>query len=52
VLLGGVHSEFIHSAWLDNLVSCFLTVQALVEHVQDGSLAEDEDVSEVVLFDH
>lgn len=50
--LGGVHSEFIHSARLDNLASCFLAVQALVEHVQDGSLAEDEDVSVVAIFDH
>lgn len=50
--LGGVHSEFIHSARLDNLASCFLAVQALVEHAEDGSLADDEDVSLIALFDH
>ena len=48
--LGGVHSEFIHSARLDNLASCFLAVEALIEH--SGSLEDDEDVSLVALFDH
>ena len=50
--LGGVHSEFIHSARLDNLASCFLAVQALIEHVQDGSVTNKKDVSLVALFDH
>jgi aspartyl aminopeptidase len=50
--LGGAYSEFIHSARLDNLASCFLAVQAIVEHVRDGNVDEDEDVSMVVLYDH
>lgn len=50
--LGGVHSEFIHSARLDNLASCFLAVQALIEYSQDGSLQDDKDVSMIALFDH
>lgn len=50
--LGGAHSEFIHSARLDNLASCFLAVQALVEHVTDGKVDNDEDISMVVLYDH
>lgn len=50
--LGGAYSEFIHSARLDNLASCFLAVQALVEHVEDGNLDDDEDISMVVLYDH
>lgn len=50
--LGGAYSEFIHSARLDNLASCFLAVQALVDHVNDGRLADDQDVSMVVLYDH
>jgi aspartyl aminopeptidase len=46
--LGGAYSEFIHSARLDNLASCFLAVQALSEHdVQD-----DADIALVALFDH
>lgn len=48
--IGGVHSEFIHSARLDNLASCFLAVQALMEHSQE--LADDEDISLIALFDH
>ena len=50
--LGGAFSEFVHSARLDNLASCFLAVQALVEHVNDGCLDDDEDISMIVLYDH
>jgi len=50
--LGGAYSEFIHSARLDNLASCFLAVEALVDHVEGGNLEDDEDISMVVLYDH
>ena len=53
--LGGVYSEFIHSARLDNLASCFIAVQALTEYVTDdngAALEDDEDVSLIALFDH
>lgn len=51
--LGGIHSEFIHSARLDNLASCFLAVQALVECTQEEEfLANSKDVSMVALYDH
>jgi aspartyl aminopeptidase len=51
--LGGVHSEFVHSARLDNLASCFLAVQALVDVVEhDGYLFNEKDISMVVLYDH
>jgi len=51
--LGGVHSEFVHSARLDNLASCFIAVQALAECAQkDGFLENDKDISMVVLYDH
>jgi aspartyl aminopeptidase len=46
--LGGAYSEFIHSARLDNLASCFLAIQALAEH----DVENDTDVSLVALFDH
>eukprot|EP00591_Stephanopyxis_turris_P006506 CAMPEP_0195507036 /NCGR_PEP_ID=MMETSP0794_2-20130614/562_1 /TAXON_ID=515487 /ORGANISM="Stephanopyxis turris, Strain CCMP 815" /LENGTH=498 /DNA_ID=CAMNT_0040633571 /DNA_START=139 /DNA_END=1631 /DNA_ORIENTATION=- len=49
--LGGIHSEYIHSARLDNLASCFLALESLVDH-SDKYLEEDEDVSLVALFDH
>ncbi len=51
--LGGVHSEFVHSARLDNLASCFIAVQALAECVQQPDFMEnDQDISMVVLYDH
>jgi len=50
--LGGVYSEFIHSARLDNLASCFLAVEGIVEHVQSGLIDDDEDISIITLYDH
>ena len=51
--LGGVHSEFVHSARLDNLASCYLAVQALIDCVtSDGYLQKDQDISRIVLYDH
>jgi aspartyl aminopeptidase len=50
--LGGVFSEFVHSARLDNLASCFMAVQALLDHVEEGNVEADKDVSMIVLYDH
>lgn len=57
--LGGAYSEFVHSARLDNLASCFLALRGLVEHAAPAEsggtadlLADDEDISMVALFDH
>lgn len=50
--LGGAFSEFIHSARLDNLASCFLATKALIDHVQAGKLSTDGEVSMIVLYDH
>lgn len=51
--LGGVHSEFLYSARLDNLASCFLAVEALLECVKEEDyLASDKDINMVVLYDH
>jgi len=51
--LGGVHSEFLHSARLDNLASCFMAVQALKEMAQDTDyMKESSAVDMVVLYDH
>lgn len=49
--LGGVHSEFLFSARLDNLASCFLAVQALVG-MDDEFIQADTDINMVVLYDH
>lgn len=50
--LGGAHSEFLHSARLDNLASCFLSLKGLIEHVQHGGLEKDADISMIAMFDH
>uniref|UniRef100_A0A7S4IQR4 aspartyl aminopeptidase n=2 Tax=Odontella aurita TaxID=265563 RepID=A0A7S4IQR4_9STRA len=54
--LGGAYSEFVHSARLDNLASCYLALRGLVDHTasDDGLdlLADDEDISMIALFDH
>jgi aspartyl aminopeptidase len=52
---GGAHHEFIFSARLDNLASCFLAVKALLAHTaatEEKQLANDCDVSMIVLYDH
>jgi aspartyl aminopeptidase len=52
--LGGAHSEFLHSARLDNLASCFLALKGIVEYTKDdrNHLETDGDISLVALFDH
>jgi aspartyl aminopeptidase len=51
--LGGAFSEFVHSARLDNLASCFMAVQALRHHASSSDWLEtDRDVSMIVLYDH
>lgn len=50
--LGGVRSEFIHSARLDNLASCFLSLKGLLEHVEEGGVEIDDDISMIAMFDH
>jgi aspartyl aminopeptidase len=51
--LGGIHSEFVFSARLDNLTSCFLAVEALLECIkEDDFLENDKGIKMVVLYDH
>lgn len=50
--LGGVRSEFVHSARLDNLASCFLSLRGLIDHVENGGVESDEDISMIAMFDH
>lgn len=47
----GSKNEFICGSRIDNLASCFVAVEALEDHAST-SLAEDEDVSIIALFDH
>lgn len=50
--LGGVRSEFVHSARLDNLASCFLSLRGLIDHVEDNGVENDDDISMIAMFDH
>jgi aspartyl aminopeptidase len=51
--LGGVHSEFLYSARLDNLASCFLAIESLLDCIkEDGFLENDKDINMIVLYDH
>ena len=51
--LGGAYSEFLHSARLDNLATCFMAVEGLVQYSSpEDALADDSDISMVALFDH
>ena len=42
--LGGVRSEFVHSARLDNLTSCCLSLRGLIDHVENGGVENDSDI--------
>jgi len=48
--LGGLASEFLYSARLDNLATVFCSIEALADHSAD--LSNDKDVCLVALFDH
>ena len=50
--LGGARSEFVHSARLDNLASCFLSLRGLLDHVEDGGVERDADIAMIAMFDH
>eukprot|EP00588_Corethron_pennatum_P036054 CAMPEP_0194347506 /NCGR_PEP_ID=MMETSP0171-20130528/106028_1 /TAXON_ID=218684 /ORGANISM="Corethron pennatum, Strain L29A3" /LENGTH=482 /DNA_ID=CAMNT_0039114765 /DNA_START=141 /DNA_END=1589 /DNA_ORIENTATION=+ len=49
--IGGIKNEFIHSAGLDNHATCFVSVEALLDHARE-KLDDDLDISLVALFDH
>ncbi|GHJ86708.1 hypothetical protein NliqN6_3110 [Naganishia liquefaciens] len=54
--IGGINSEFIHTARLDNLMTCFCAVDGLIESVGKEELAAESDDQEhfrtIVLFDN
>ncbi|KAJ9106761.1 hypothetical protein QFC19_003074 [Naganishia cerealis] len=54
--IGGINGEFVHSARLDNLMTCFCAVDGLVESVGKEELTSDADDQEhfrtIVLFDN
>ncbi|KAJ9119647.1 hypothetical protein QFC22_003357 [Naganishia vaughanmartiniae] len=54
--IGGINGEFIHTARLDNLMTCFCAVDGLIESVGKAELTSDTDDQEhfrtIVLFDN
>jgi len=51
-VIGGINNEFIFSGRLDNLMSSFCAIEALCLAATEESLAEEENVRMVCLFDH
>eukprot|EP01038_Epipyxis_sp_PR26KG_P007303 gene7303-9950_t len=49
--LSGYKSEFLCSSRIDNLASCFVTLEALLSYANDG-LDNEEEISILGLFDH
>ena len=50
--LGGAFDEFLYSARLDNLASCFLAVQGLVDYCGSDAYANSAAISMICLYDH
>eukprot|EP00296_Roombia_truncata_P007655 JP446103.1.p2 GENE.JP446103.1~~JP446103.1.p2 ORF type:complete len:476 (+),score=158.26 JP446103.1:25-1428(+) len=48
--IGGAHRELIFSPRLDNLMSCYCGLEALLD--ADSTVAEDTDVRVLAMFDH
>lgn len=49
-VIGGVNGEFVFAPRLDNLASCFVALEALIN--SDSSLETEKDVRMICLFDH
>lgn len=48
--LGGIQSEFLNSARLDNLATCFVALEAITNKSKNA--ADDDMISMIALFDH
>jgi len=49
--VGGIANEFLYSGRLDNLATCFVALESMVDH-SVNNLENDTDISMIVLFDH
>mmetsp|Transcript_42413 Transcript_42413/g.90240 ORF Transcript_42413/g.90240 Transcript_42413/m.90240 type:complete len:580 (+) Transcript_42413:79-1818(+) len=50
--LGGIKSEFLNSARLDNLATVYVALETILEHSRSEDLVEDDMISLVACFDH
>jgi aspartyl aminopeptidase len=50
--LGGIKSEFLNSARLDNLATCFVALESILAYSTSDDLADDDMISLIALFDH
>lgn len=50
--IGGLHDEFIFSARLDNLTSCFTGTEGLIHSSTEESLANESGIRLISCFDH
>ena len=50
--VSGIHSEFLCSSRIDNLASCFVATEALIDYTSSDGFSSDADVSLIALFDH
>eukprot|EP00956_Cyclotella_meneghiniana_P014701 scaffold22130_cov62-Cyclotella_meneghiniana.AAC.5 len=50
--LGGMKDEFLYSARLDNLATCFVALESIIDYSNCESVEEDDMVSMIALFDH
>lgn len=50
--IGGLNDEFIFSGRLDNLTSCFTSIEGLIQSLENDSLLNESGIRLVSLFDH
>eukprot|EP00986_Skeletonema_menzelii_P012357 scaffold6802_cov144-Skeletonema_menzelii.AAC.6 len=50
--LGGIENEFLNSARLDNLATCFVALESILEYSKSEDLVNDDMISLIALFDH
>lgn len=50
--LGGIKDEFLNAGRLDNLATCFVALESIIDYSKTEYIASDDKVSVIALFDH